>query len=157
MCYAPEKHADYQVAEKVNSPVKITNIKYSPSLIDSTDLDIQINRRSCFNVMKKLDFKNIVEKANWDAVRSFTKISDIDRTASHVMVSINFISFMIPLCCVTEINRTRQQQNMFFNVTTGPYLENLHIILIKIWSGPCRAPLLSIDVSSLSVFFNFRF
>ncbi|VDH97070.1 Hypothetical predicted protein [Mytilus galloprovincialis] len=90
VCYAPEKHAEYQVAEKVDSPVKITNIKYSPSLIDSTDLDIQINRRSRFNVMKKLDFKKKkeVEKANGDAVRSFTKISDIDITTSHVMYNI---------------------------------------------------------------------
>lgn len=40
VCYASEKAVDYQAAERMNSPVKLSNIKFTPSIIDKETLDI---------------------------------------------------------------------------------------------------------------------
>jgi hypothetical protein len=40
LCYASEKAVDYQAAGRMNSPVKLSNIKFTPSIIDKETLDI---------------------------------------------------------------------------------------------------------------------
>lgn len=101
VCYTPEKHSEYQSAEKMGSPIKLTNIKYSPSYIDKNSLDIQISRRSSMQVVKKLDFrkrkvqKPAVPVGDDHASRTLTDINSVDRTTSHVMVSIMCISTII--------------------------------------------------------------
>lgn len=63
VCYASEKAVDYQAAERMNS-VKLSNIKFTPSIIDKETLDIQITKKRSMQVIKKLNFQKKVETAH---------------------------------------------------------------------------------------------
>ena len=55
---------DYQAVERMNSPVKLSNIKFTPSIIDKETLDIQITKKRSMQVIKKLNFQKKVETAH---------------------------------------------------------------------------------------------
>jgi hypothetical protein len=61
VCYASEKAADYQAAERMNFPVKLSNIKFTPSIIDKETLD---TKKRSMQVIKKLNFQKKVETAH---------------------------------------------------------------------------------------------
>jgi hypothetical protein len=48
----------------MNSPVKLSNIKFTPSIIDKETLDIQITKKRSMQVIKKLNFQKKVETAH---------------------------------------------------------------------------------------------
>ena len=96
VCYASEKAADYQAAERMNSPIQLSNIKLTPSIIDKETLDIQITKKSSVQVIKKLNFQKKVETdtkpKSEQTVTTLSQISDVDTTSTHIVVSINLLS-----------------------------------------------------------------
>jgi len=81
VCYASEKAADYQAAERM-----------TPSIIDKETLDIQITKKSSMQVIKKLNFQKKVEtahdtkpKSENQSVTTTSQISDVDTTSTHIV------------------------------------------------------------------------
>ena len=54
--YNLDKHEDFVKADKLGSPVKITNFRLSPGLMEG-DLDLIVNRYSKIEHLQKLKFK----------------------------------------------------------------------------------------------------
>ena len=94
VCFASEKVADYQTALRMNSPVKLSNIKFTPSVVDKETLNIQITKKSSMQVIRKLNFQKKLEIASDKSASKSEKqsvstlISDVDTKSTHVVLSI---------------------------------------------------------------------
>lgn len=88
--YNVEKHEDFVKADKLGSPVKITNFKLNPGLVEG-DFDLIFNRYCKIEHLQKLNFKRkiVFDKESDSSITDtqFTAIGDVDFSITRKSVS----------------------------------------------------------------------
>ncbi|CAC5416139.1 unnamed protein product [Mytilus coruscus] len=57
VCFSPDKLSAFTNAEKIKSPLKLTNIAMVPSVTETGKIDIKVSRFSNLNIVEKLPFR----------------------------------------------------------------------------------------------------